>query len=301
MNDLSLRAQKANRITITGSIVNVVLTIFKFIAGIFGNSQAMIADAIHSLSDFATDIVVLIGMFFSKKPVDHDHRYGHGKFETISTAVIALVLGYIGLKIGFDGFHRIFHIIQTGQFPEKPSVIAFWAAVISIIGKEILYQITVKTGKEIESPAIIANAWHHRSDAFSSIGTAIGIGIASFMGNAWTILDPLAAIIVSVFIIKVAIDILLGCVGELTEKSFSEDVHREIESIAQSITGISHPHNLRTRKVGNIPVIDLHVRVDSHMTVKTSHSLATQLENKLRTRFGDQTISTVHIEPLENI
>lgn len=299
MDNATLRTQKANQITIFGSIVNVVLTIFKFIAGVTGHSQAMIADAIHSLSDFATDIVVLFGMFFSKKPVDSDHRYGHGKFETISTAVIALVLGYVGFKMGYDGVHRIIHVIQLGEFPEKPSAIAFWAAIISIVGKEILYQMTAKIGKEIESPAIIANAWHHRSDAFSSIGTAIGIGVASFIGNSWTILDPIAAIVVSVFIIKVAIDILLQCIGELTDKSFSEDKLQEIESIAESIIGISQPHNVRTRMVGKVPVIDLHVRVDASMTVQTSHTLATQLEDKLRTRFGDQTIATVHIEPLE--
>lgn len=299
MIDVSTRTQKANRVTIIGSLVNVVLTVLKFIAGISGHSQAMIADAIHSLSDFATDIVVLAGMFFSKKPIDSDHRYGHGKFETISTAIIALVLGYAGFKIGYDGIHRIIHVIQLGEFPEKPSAIAFWAAVISIIGKEILYQITAKIGKEIESPAIIANAWHHRSDAFSSIGTAIGIGVASFVGSSWTILDPIAAIVVSVFIIKVAIDILLQCIGELTDKSLSEDALREIETIAESIIGISQPHNVRTRMVGKTPVIDIHVRVDASMTVNSSHTLATELENKLRSRFGDQTIATVHIEPLE--
>jgi cation diffusion facilitator family transporter len=299
MNDVSIRTQKANRVTIIGSLVNVVLTVLKFIAGISGHSQAMIADAIHSLSDFATDIVVLAGMFFSKKPIDSDHRYGHGKFETISTAIIALVLGYAGFKIGYDGIQRIIHVIQMGEFPEKPSAIAFWAAVISIIGKEILYQITAKIGKEIESPAITANAWHHRSDAFSSIGTAIGIGVASFVGSSWTILDPIAAIVVSVFIIKVAIDILLQCIGELTDKSLSEDALREIETIAESIIGISQPHNVRTRMVGKTPVIDIHVRVDASMTVNSSHALATELENKLRSRFGDQTIATVHIEPLE--
>ena len=299
MNDVSIRTQKANRVTIIGSLVNVVLTVLKFIAGISGHSQAMIADAIHSLSDFATDIVVLAGMFFSKKPIDSDHRYGHGKFETISTAIIALVLGYAGFKIGYDGIQRIIHVIQMGEFPEKPSAIAFWAAVISIIGKEILYQITAKIGKEIESPAITANAWHHRSDAFSSIVTAIGIGVASFVGSSWTILDPIAAIVVSVFIIKVAIDILLQCIGELTDKSLSEDALREIETIAESIIGISQPHNVRTRMVGKTPVIDIHVRVDASMTVNSSHALATELENKLRSRFGDQTIATVHIEPLE--
>lgn len=300
MDNATLRTQKANRITIFGSIVNVVLTALKFIAGISGHSQAMIADAIHSLSDFVTDIVVLFGMFFSKKPVDNDHRYGHGKFETISTAVIAIVLGYVGFKMGFDGVHRIMHVIQLGVFPEKPSAIAFWAAIISIAGKEILYQVTAKIGKEIESPAIIANAWHHRSDAFSSIGTAIGIGVASFVGASWTILDPIAAIVVSVFIIKVAVDILLTCIGELTDKSFSEDKLKEIEFIAESIAGISQPHNVRTRMVGKVPVIDLHVRVDASMTVQSSHILATQLEKKLRSRFGDETIATVHIEPLES-
>ncbi len=297
--DLNERAERAVRITYIGVVVNVVLLSLKFTAGILGNSQAMIADAVHTLSDFATDIAVLIGIRYSRKPRDEDHAYGHGKYETIAAAVVGMVLLLVGLKIGLDAIHTIFDAVRGEPVP-KPAQIAFWAAIVSIVSKEILYRKTAVVGRAIENDSVIANAWHHRSDALSSVGTALGIGLATFLGAQWTIMDPIAAIVVSFLLLKVALDIVKDQIGGLTEKSLSADVHGEIEAMARSFPDISYPHNLRTRTVGKTVVVDLHVRVNPEMRVADAHAVVSELEAKLRERFGDDTIANVHIEPLKS-
>ncbi len=297
--DLTDRAQQATRITLLGAAVNAVLLLAKFAAGILGNSQAMIADAVHTASDFATDFAVLIGIRFSRKPKDIDHAYGHGKYETIAAAVVGMALLLVGLKLGWDAIHTLFRAVG-GQPLTRPSPIAFLAALLSIIIKEILYQKTVRVGRRTRNDAVIANAWHHRSDALSSIGTAAGIGLAVFLGAEWTIMDPVAAILVSVLLLKVAFLIVKEQVGGLTEQSLPREVHDEIEAIALSFPEISYPHNLRTRAVGKTIVIDLHVRMDPDMRVADAHAIVSELEQKLRGRFGEDTITTVHIEPKRN-
>ena len=296
--DMNERAERAIRITYVGVAVNVALLALKFAAGFLGNSQAMVADAVHTLSDFATDIAVLVGIRFSRKPKDEDHAYGHGKYETIAAAVVGMVLFLIGLKIGWDAIHTIFDAIRGEHIP-KPAQIAFWAALVSIVSKEILYRKTVIVGRAIENDSVIANAWHHRSDAMSSVGTAIGIGAATFLGAEWTIMDPIAAIVVSFLLLKVAVDIVKDQIGGLTERSLSAEIHGEIEELALSFPDISYPHNIRTRAVGKTVVIDLHVRVNPEMRVADAHAVVSELERKLRARFGDDTIATVHIEPLK--
>lgn len=296
--DLNERAERAIHITYVGVVVNVILLTAKFAAGFLGNSQAMIADAVHTLSDFATDIAVLIGIRFSRKPKDDDHAYGHGKYETVAAAVVGLVLLLVGIKIGWDAIHTIFDAVR-GEPIQRPAQIAFWAAIVSIISKEILYQKTVIVGRAIENDSVIANAWHHRSDAMSSVGTAIGIGAATFLGSEWTIMDPIAAIVVSFLLMKVSVEIVKDQIGSLTERSLSSEIHTEIEAMALSFPDISYPHNLRTRTVGKTVVIDLHVRVNPEMRVSEAHAVVSELEQKLRTRFGDDTIANVHIEPLK--
>jgi cation diffusion facilitator family transporter len=297
--DANERARQATRITVIGAAVNATLLPAKFAAGIFGNSQAMIADAVHTLSDFATDFAVLLGIRLSKKPKDTDHAYGHGKYETIIAALVGLVLLLIGLKVGWDAIHTLFHAVN-GEKIARPSQVAFWAALLSILSKEILYQKTVAVGRRIQDASIIANAWHHRSDALSSIGTAVGIGMATFLGEEWVIMDPVSAILVSALILKVACVIVKEQIGVLTEQSLSDDIHREIESLSLSFPNISYPHNLRTRRVGKTVVIDIHVRMDPDMRVADAHAVVSELEQKFRDRFGADTISTVHIEPRKN-
>lgn len=292
----SAREKGIYKITIIGSVVNFLLLVFKFIAGILGHSAAMLADAVHSLSDFITDVIVIVFVRISNKPKDKGHDYGHGKYETLATAIIGLVLMCVGFGIFWNGASTIYDFLHGKQL-EAPGMLALIAAIVSIVFKEVLYQYTVIKGKKLNSKAVIANAWHHRSDAFSSIGTAVGIGGAILLGDRWRVLDPIAAVIVSFFIIKVAIQLLIPCVDELLEKSLPDDVEREIEQTVLSFPGVSQPHNLRTRRIGNHYAIEVHVRMDGNITLKEAHQVATAIEAKLREQFGRDTHIGIHVEP----
>ena len=276
--------------------INVVLTGLKLAAGIFGRSQALIADAVHSLSDFATDIAVLIGLRYSSKPRDEDHPYGHGKYETLASAVIALALIYVGFRIAGSAIHRVFDALH-GETLAMPSTFAFWAAVLSIVVKEWLYRATMKVARRTGSSSLVANAWHHRSDAFSSIATAAGVGAAAFLGHDWLILDPIAALFVSIFILKIAWQIMREQIGFLTDQNLGPEVCEEILAMARNTPGIVAPHNLRTRMVGRTPVIDLHVRLRADLPLREAHDIASGLERALHQRFGKETIANLHLEP----
>lgn len=290
------RTTAANRVTWVGFYLNLALTAFKLLAGVVGHSGAMVADATHSLSDFATDIVVLVGFRFVGKPQDKRHDYGHGKYETLATAIIGAALLLVGASIFWDGAVKIWHSLK-GEHLEAPGGIALVAAVLSIIVKEWLYRYTVITGKRINSQALIANAWHHRSDAFSSVGTMLGIGGAIVLGEKWHLLDPVAAVVVSLFIVKVAIEISSGSIRELAEESLPDEVEDEVLRIASTFLGVTHPHNLRTRRIGTDVAIDLHIRVPSEMRVDQAHGITAQIESAIRKRFGQSTFVSIHIEP----
>ncbi len=291
------RASKANYVTWIGFITNLILTVFKLFAGIYGRSNAMIADAVHSLSDFATDIVVIVSFRIVKKPIDKEHDYGHGKFETLATAIIGIALFAVGVGILYNGSSNIYASCIKAKKIEQPGIIAFIAAFISIIIKEWLYRFTIKSGKEINSTAVIANAWHHRSDAFSSIGTLIGIGGAIILGEKWRILDPIAGVIVSFFILKVAYDISLNSFKELLEESLDDNIEQEILSIITTESGALNPHNLRTRKIGNNVAIEVHIRVKNHLSIVEAHNIAHAIEMKLKLKFGMQSFISIHTEP----
>ena len=279
-----------------GSVVNFLLLVFKFFAGITGHSAAMLADAVHSLSDFITDIVVIVFVRIAGKPEDKGHDYGHGKYETLATAIIGLLLLCVGFGIFWNGASSIYTFLQGGQL-ESPGVVALVAALVSIVSKEILYQYTVIQGKKLNSQAVVANAWHHRSDALSSIGTAIGIGGAILLGDHWRVLDPIAAVVVSFFIMKVSVQLLIPCVDELLEKSLPDDVEKEIEQTVLSFPGVSQPHHLRTRRIGSYYAIEIHVRMDGKITLEEAHGTATAIENKLKEMFGKGTHVGIHVEP----
>lgn len=295
MNE-DLRKNKIYRITLVGSAVNLALLVFKFIAGFVGHSAAMIADAVHSLSDFVTDIIVILFVRISSKPVDESHNYGHGKYETLATAIIGIVLLGVAAGILIDGIKDIIYVIGGGVL-EKPGMIALVAAGVSVVLKELIYHYTIRKGKDIYSQALIANAWHHRSDAFSSIGTLLGIGGAIFAGAEWRILDPLAAVVVSFFIAKVAINILRGSLDELLEHSLPPSVEEEIKTIILSVDGVTSPHHLRTRRIGYNYAIDVHVRIDGRQTLEAAHKTVTLVENLLKERFGTGTYVNIHPEP----
>jgi len=290
------REKEIYKVTMVGSAGNVALLTFKFIAGVMGHSSAMIADAVHSLSDFVTDVVVLAFVHMSAKPQDETHDYGHGKYETFASFIIGLALLAAATVIIVTGVAKVIDWVDGKQLA-APGWLALAAAVISIIVKEILYRYTVNSGNALDSQALVANAWHHRSDALSSIGTTVGIGGAILLGNRWTVLDPLASVVVGAILVKVSINLLRSTVGELTEHSLSSNVEKEIVDIISSFPDVSEPHNLRTRRIGNRYAIEAHVRMDGSVPLTVAHDRATAIEQLLRDRFGKQTHITIHMEP----
>jgi cation diffusion facilitator family transporter len=292
------REKEIYKVTLIGSAGNAVLLTFKFIAGILGHSSAMIADAVHSLSDFVTDLLVLVFVNISSKPQDQSHDYGHGKFETIASFLIGLALVAAATGIVASGILKLLDWWNGNQL-ETPGWIALWAALLSIIIKELLYQYTSYRGKQLDSSVMIVNAWHHRSDALSSIGAALGIGLAILLGQRWTVFDPLASIIVGFMLYKVAYGLLKTSIDELTECSLPTDTEEEIIEIIQSFNDVYEPHNLRTRRIGNRIAIEVHVRMDGQLPLHIVHERATTIERKLKERFGSKTHVTLHMEPVK--
>ena len=292
------REKEIYKVTLVGSAGNAALLTFKFIAGILGHSSAMIADAIHSLSDFVTDILVLVFVSISAKPQDESHDYGHGKFETIATFLIGLALVAAATGIVVSGAVKLL-AWWGGEALEAPGWIALWAALLSILVKEMLYQYTAYKGRRLDSQVMKANAWHHRSDALSSIGAAVGIGGAIWLGQRWTVLDPLASIVVGLMLTKVAYELLKSSIGELTECSLPAETEQEIVDIIQSFGDVQEPHNLRTRRIGNRMAIEAHVRMDGRLPLDTVHERATTIERKLKERFGQKTHVSLHMEPIK--
>lgn len=290
------RQRSIVRVTVAGSVVNALLIIMKFLAGFFGRSTAMIADAVHSLSDFITDIIVLVFVRISNKPADKTYTYGYGKYETLASALIGCILLGVGGMLAYEGVVKILRAVH-GEILPVPGQIALWAAVASIVLKELTYQVTARVGRKVDSQALIANAWHHRSDALSSIGTLIGIGGAIVLGNKWTVLDPVAAVLVSIFIIVAALKIIGQSLNELLERGLGEDVENEIRAIVAEDTALSELHHLRTRRVGNHYAIEMHLRMSGATTLYEAHQHSMQLELRLKQRFGAHTHVGIHIEP----
>ena len=292
------REKEIVRITLWGSVVNVTLTALKFAAGILGCSAAMIADAVHSLSDLLTDFVVLLFVRISSRPADSDHPYGHGKYETLATAIVAVALLAAGGVLAAEGVQKILSAIH-GEELVMPGRIALWAALISIAAKEIIYLLTIRVSRRVQSSALEANAWHHRTDALSSVATSIGIGGALLFGGKWAILDPIAAVLVSIFILVAAARLLHAAMQDLLEKRLPEEVENEIRAMVAADSEMSEMHKLRTRRVGNVYSIEMHLRMDGNMPLAEAHRHSAMLEQRLRERFGQQTMITIHMEPLK--
>lgn len=292
------RQKETYRVTIAGSIINILLLAFKFAAGILGHSAAMIADAIHSLTDFVTDAIVLIFVRLGSKPTDHDHDYGHGKYETLASAIIGVSLLVVGMMICYSGVTKTYHAM-CGEPLQQPGFIALAAAVASVVLKEWAYRFTVRVGRRCHSEAVVANAWHHRSDALSSVGTTVGIGGAIILGEKWAVLDPLTAIVVSFFIMKAAWSVLSKAVDELTDGSLPKETEDEIESIVSEDKDVSVVHNLCTRRIGNRIAIEMHVRMPGETSLYVAHHHATEIEQRLKQRFGADTHISIHLEPVK--
>lgn len=292
------RQKQIYKVTIAGGAVNVILLAFKFMAGILGHSAAMIADAVHSLSDFVTDLIVLIFVYISGKPQDKSHDYGHGKYETLALTIIGIALLIVAVGIFHNGAIRIAAWWQ-GEELEAPGVLALWAALVSIILKELTFRYTISNARKLDSSALEANAWHHRSDALSSIGTAVGIGGAVLLGKRWAVLDPIASVVVGAFIVKVAVELILQGMRDLLEHSLPDEIEDEIMQIAQSEPDVIQPHDLRTRRIGNRYAIELHILMDGNITLAKAHDHADSIENQLKKRFGQNTHVAIHMEPTE--
>ena len=292
------REKEIYRVTLWGSVVNVVLMAFKFVAGVWGHSAAMMADAVHSVSDFATDMVVLAFVRISHKPKDKSHDYGHGKYETLATTLIGVALAAVAVGIFIEGAKKIAFWVQGGTLT-LPGRLALWAALVSILLKELIFQYTNRKAKQLDSQAMKANAWHHRSDALSSVGTAIGIGGALIGGERWAVLDPVASIAVGALIAKVAIDLLKNGVGELMEQSLPEEVENEIMDIVKSVPDVVEPHELCTRRIGNHYAIEMHILMDGNLPLKEAHDKASVIERLLKERYGEETHVSIHVEPIE--
>ena len=297
-NKQETREQAIYKATWIGFFVNMLLSVGKLIAGFVGRSGAMIADGVHSVSDFATDIVVLLFVRISAKPKDEDHDYGHGKYETLATVIIGVALAAVAIGILVDSAERIAQVLR-GESIARPGIVALVAAAVSIVVKEALYWYTMLTAKRVDSPALKANAWHHRSDAFSSIGTLIGIGGAYFLSEQWRVLDPIAAIVVGALIIKVAYDLVMPGLNELLERSLPKEQEDEIVALVLTDKRLSDVHNLKTRRIGAGIAVELHVRVQGNMTVNESHAITRNIEQLLRQQYGDRTQVIIHIEPLK--
>lgn len=282
--------------TLVGSVVNVVLLLFKFAAGIMGHSAAMVADAVHSLSDFVTDVIVLVFIHISGKPQDKSHDYGHGKYETLAMTLIGVALFIVALGILNSGAMNI-KLWLDGEQLEAPGTIALWAALLSVVLKEAVYRYSMMKARQLNSPAVEANAWHHRSDALSSIGTAIGIGGAIFLGQRWTVLDPIASVVVGIFIVKVSVSLLRRGIGDLLEQSLPDAVEEEILQMVAALPGLSKPHDLRTRRIGNHYAIELHILMDGDITLREAHDKASEVEEILKSHYGQETHVAVHVEP----
>lgn len=283
--------KQARQVTWIGLAVNLILFITKFVLGFLGSSQAVIADAFHSLSDIVTDIAILFGIKFWSAPPDECHPYGHKRIETIVTVGIGIVLSIIALGIGYNAL-----ILMRKANLKPPTKIAAFGAILSIILKEIIYHWTLAVGTRIKSPALIANAWHHRSDAISSIPVFIAVTVAIFNPN-FAFIDLIGALIVSLFILKVSWDIIRPAVSELSEGGASEYDRKKIKSIVMEVDGVKATHAIRTRKFGAGLYVDLHVLVDGEMTVQKGHLVSHEVKNKLLVKGPDILDVVVHIEP----
>jgi len=289
--DLEADSHDIKKVTWVGLFVNFILAAIKFIVGILGHSQAVVADAVHSISDMVTDIAVLVGVKYWSAPPDKDHPYGHWRIETIITGFIGLGLAAVAVGIGYNAIATLKdHCIET------PKWIAIIGALVSIIVKELLYHWTVKVGRKVKSSALIANAWHHRSDALSSIPVLLAVGI-SVIKPQWAFVDHIGAIIVSLIILKVSWDIFFPALKKLSDSGASVKEKEQIRSLAMQVDGVKDAHAIRTRNVGRGLFVDMHVLVDGNISVSEGHSISEKVRDEIINKGPDVLDVVVHIEP----
>lgn len=293
------REKQITRVTLAGAVVNVALTVVKLIAGFFGNSTAMIADGIHSLSDLVSDVIVVFFVSLSSKGRDERHDYGHGKFETLATLIVGLLLALVSINLVWYSFSKIKYILSEGV-DEQPTLWALAVALISILAKELLFRYTMRCGVSLHSEVLKANAWHHRTDSFSSVGAFIGILLAILLGEGWTVLDPLVCLFIGIYILVVAVKMLIPVFDEFMEVSLSAKEEHRIESLIASVEGVENVHGMKTRRNGPYIIIDVHVVVCSQMTVSDAHEITVEAEGLIKQEFGETTQINIHVEPTKD-
>jgi len=286
--------QQIKKITIIGMGVNIFLTIIKIAAGYFGKSQAVLADGVHSLSDLSTDIAIIIGANYWTAPADASHPHGHRRIETAVSIFIGLILVLVAAGISYNSVNSL--IAKEGA---SPDIIAFYAALISIFLKEAIYQITLHIGKKIKSSALIANAWHHRTDALSSLPAAAAV-LAAIIKPEWWFIDAFGALLISIFIMQASIKIIWPAFNELTDKGAPKSVYTEIENLCQSVEGVNSCHKCRTRKLGAGWQIDIHIQVKRNLTVTEGHKISGNVKHLLLEKGPDIIDAIIHIEPEED-
>ena len=287
---METRYEESNKVTKQAIAWNILLTIIKIVAGVFGRSSAMIADGLHSASDIISSVGVLLGNYISATPVDKEHNYGHEKAETLVSFLLSILLIVVSGSIGIEAVKSLGNI----QGIEIPTVLPLVVAIISILIKEYQYRITIKIAKKINSPALKADAWHHRSDALSSVAAFVGIGGAML---GFKVFDPIASIVVAIFVAKVGIEILVGATNELMDVSIDLEQEEQIKEIAKNTEGVRNLGEIRSRKHGAMAYVDLVICVDGNLTVREGHDIANQLEKDIIRDMEFVKGITVHVEP----
>lgn len=287
-------AAEVRKVTLVGLVLNVFLAAFKFIAGTVGSSQAIVADAVHSLSDMTTDAAILVGVRYWSAPPDDNHPHGHQRIETLITVLIGALLAVVAVGLVI----RALGTLEVGD-GSGPGWIAFFAAMVSIVSKEWIYRWTAARGKAVRSPSVVANAWHHRSDALSSIPAAVAV-LGARVHPSWVFLDQLGAVVVSVFIFQAAGRIALPALGQLTDAGAPRKVRERISSIARQTDGVEQVHAVRTRYVGSSLQVDLHVQVDGNLSVREGHDISGAVKYNLLEQGPDVIDVVVHLEPFDS-
>ncbi len=288
----TIEEKTVKKISITSIIANIALAIFKFFAGLFGNSAALVSDAVHSLSDVFSTIIVIIGIRISSKAPDNHHQYGHERFESVTAIILSIILAITGLSIGFNGFSKI---VEKSYIEAKiPTTIALIAALSSIIVKEAMYWYTRYGAKKINSGALMADAWHHRSDSLSSIGSLIGI-IGAI--NGYPIADPIATLVICIFILKAAYDIFVDGINKMVDTALPENIISNIKSEVLSVEGVIDIDLLKTRQFGNKSYIDVEIAVDGKLSLEKSHEIAAHVHKNIEQKFPTIKHCMVHVNP----
>ncbi len=286
---------EVRRVTLVGLLVNLLLSAVKFIAGTVGHSQVIVADAVHSLSDSTTDVAILVGMRYWSQPPDAEHPHGHRRIETVVTTIIGLFLMVVGAVLAYKSLTSL-----KAEHTYRPGWIAFAAAVVSIVVKEALYHWSAAVGKRAKSSAVVANAWHHRTDSLSSIPAAIAVAVAA-VKPTWVFVDHLGALVVSFFVLQVAWRIVAKAAAELVDVGAPREACDRIEAIAKTTPGVQVIHAVRTRFIGSGLQVDLHIQVDGQMSVRDGHEISGAVKRRLIESGPDVIDVVVHLEPVKKI